>query len=119
MLQPDMTAATLRSWRIQGRVKARIVAAVDQGARIESLTEIGAFRRTHERVKPQPVFVTVPGKIDARVHHGVDLVDWRGESAVAGMDQLVLGTYGVAGSGTVQDREVSDSTPANGSGQRS
>jgi len=35
------------------------------------------------------------------------------------MELLILGTDGVAGSGVIQDREVSDPTPAIGGGERS
>ena len=42
---------------------------------------------------------------------------WTGvESGVVEMGQLILGTYGVAGSAVVQDRKVCVPTPAIGSG---
>ena len=45
---------------------------------------------------------------------------WTGvESAMVEMELLILGTDGVAGSGVIQDREVSDPTPAIGGGERS
>ena len=47
-------------------------------------------------------------------------VRWTGVVAmVAGLEQVILGTDGVAGSGVIQDREVSDPTPAISSGERS
>ena len=45
------------------------------------------------------------------VARGEVWVDWRGDMVVE-LDQLILGTDGVAGSGVVQDREPSDPTPA-------
>jgi len=44
-------------------------------------------------------------------------VKWTGVvSGVVALDQVILGPCGVAGRGAVQDREVSDPTPAIGSG---